>query len=404
MYQADRVRALLESRRPMYPLQRDFYVDPDFYQADMDAIFHREWIFAGHTFELDKPGKYMTMQLGAYPLLIVRGRDEHIRAFHNVCRHRGSRVCARSKGTATRLVCPYHQWTYDLNGALLSARRMGNGLESGRYGLKPVHCEIVNSYIFVSVADVPRDFNMFRESVRPYLLPHDLEHAKVAFESDVIERGNWKLVFENNRECYHCDANHPELLRSFVENRTVAGIEASDQDEEVTAHWQYCEAAGFPSTLKLDGDGQFRMTRVPLKRGTMSYTISGAPAVKMPLGNAEGRNLGALLMFHYPSTWNHFLGDHAVTFRVLPMGPNETLLTTKWIVHRDAVEGTDYDIDELTRVWSATNEEDQRVIEEVSRGVSSPAFEPGPFSTETEAGPNQFVDWYCRVMTAGLAQ
>lgn len=403
MFPVDRVRTLLGTRKPMHPLPRDFYVDPDFYEADLDVIFHREWIFAGHTFELDAPGKYMTMQIGRYPILIVRGQDGAVHAFHNVCRHRGSRVCTQEKGKARRLVCPYHQWTYGLDGTLLSARNMGAALDRTEYGLKRVHCETVSSYIFVSLSRTPRDFDIFRESVEPYLTPHNLENTKVAYESSIVEHGNWKLVIENNRECYHCGANHPELLRSFVENPTVAGIEASDQESAVTAHWQRCEAAGFPSRLKLDREGQFRLTRAPLKQGTESYTMSGAPAVQKPLSDTNGCNLGALLLFHYPSTWNHFLGDHAISFRVLPLGPNETLLTTKWLTHKDAVEGKDYDLDDLIKVWTATNQEDQRVVEEASRGVASPAFEPGPFSPETEAGPNQFIDWYCSIMQARLA-
>ena len=100
-------------------------------------------------------------------------------------------------------------------------------------------------------------------------------------------------------------------------------------------------------------------------------------------------------MFHYPTTWNHFLADHAITFRVLPLGPTRTQLTTKWLVHRDAVEGVDYDVEELTRVWLATNEQDRRIVQENQIGMNSPTYEPGPFSHTHEDGVSQFVDWYC---------
>ena len=100
-------------------------------------------------------------------------------------------------------------------------------------------------------------------------------------------------------------------------------------------------------------------------------------------------------MFHYPTTWNHFLGDHAITFRVLPLGPTRTQLTTKWLVHGGAVEGVDYDIEELTRVWLATNEQDRRIVHENQIGMNSPTYEPGPFSRTHESGVSQFVDWYC---------
>ena len=101
-----------------------------------------------------------------------------------------------------------------------------------------------------------------------------------------------------------------------------------------------------------------------------------------------------MLLFHYPSTWNHVLGDVATTFRVLPIDATHTEVTTKWLVNKDAVAGVDYDLDELTKVWLATNDQDRRVVEENQRGILSPAYEPGPYSIEHESGVAQFVDWY----------
>ncbi|MCS4503795.1 aromatic ring-hydroxylating dioxygenase subunit alpha [Arhodomonas aquaeolei] len=404
MFDAGRLRSLLDGRLENHPMPREFYVDQEVYEADLEMIFYREWIFAGHTFELDRPGKYLTLQVGLYPVVVVRGADGEIRAFHNVCRHRGMRICSEEKGTAAKLVCPYHQWTYELDGRLLFAGDMGEGFDPSRYGLKPVACGTVESYIFVSLADDPPDFGSFREAVKPYLAPHDLDRAKVAYEASIIEEGNWKVVFENNRECFHCNGNHPELMRSFVENRTVAGLEASGDDGGVAEHWSRCEEAGIPSALRMGDDGQFRMTRIPLKEGTQSYTMSGRPAVSRPLGRGGETDLGVLLLFHYPSTWNHVLGDHALSFRLLPLGPSRSLVTTKWIVDKDAVEGRDYMLDDLTKVWTMTNEQDRRLVEETAVGLASPVFEPGPFSGSTEAGPRQFVDWYCRFMAQGLKQ
>ncbi|MGD8708796.1 MAG: aromatic ring-hydroxylating dioxygenase subunit alpha [Ectothiorhodospiraceae bacterium] len=402
MFDVGRFRSLLEERTPDHPLPRDLYVDPESFQADLELIFYREWIFAGHTFELGRTGNYLTLQIGEYPVVVVRAADGKVRAFHNVCRHRGARICPMAKGTAAKLVCPYHQWTYELDGRLLYAGDMGESFDPREYGLDEIHCEIVESYIFVCVAELPPDFAEFRDSVRPYLAPHDLENAKVAYESNIVEEANWKVVFENNRECFHCNGNHPELLRSFVENPTVAGLEVTDGEGGVMEHWERCESAGFPSALNLDASGQFRMTRIPLSEGTRSYTMSGEPAVRRPLGRGAEINPGVLLLFHYPSTWNHMLGDYALSFRILPLGPNRTLLTTKWIVAADAVEGEDYSLDELTKVWTMTNSQDKALVEEVTVGLTSPAYRPGPFSARTEAGPKQFVDWYCDLMAARL--
>lgn len=143
---------------------------------------------------------------------------------------------------------------------------------------------------------------------------------------------------------------------------------------------------------------------MPLLRDAVSYTMSGQTAVQRALSDSVSTpQIGAMLLFHYPSTWNHALGDHAVSFRVQPTGPQETLITTKWLVHNDAVEGADYSTEELTRVWIATNNQDRRIIEENQLGVNSPAYEPGPYAPEEEGGVMQFVEWYCSLSGPRLA-
>ncbi|WP_028301694.1 aromatic ring-hydroxylating oxygenase subunit alpha [Oceanospirillum beijerinckii] len=394
---------LINERKPRHALSRDLYRDEEVYQQDLEQIWHKEWIFAGHTFELEKAGEYMTVQLGDYPVVIVRDNQGEVRAFHNACRHRGSRICAESKGKTAKLVCPYHKWAFDLDGKLIFAANMGDRFNNDDHGLLPVHCEIVNTYIYICVAEEAPDFEQFRQDLSPFITPHNLENCKVAHEANLVERGNWKLVFENNRECYHCDGNHPELLNSFVENLSVAGV-GGDDDPELVAHWDKCEAAGLPSRLVMDENGQYRMTRIPLSAKAISYTMTGQPAVNGRLDDTDVEDIGALLYFNYPSTWNHFLGDHALSFRVLPLSSGETLVTTKWIVPKDAVEGVDYDLDNLIKVWMATNDQDRELVEETFRGVSSPSYVPGPFSDIAENGVCQFVDWYCDTMKAKLSK
>lgn len=392
---------LINQRKPRHALTREIYRDEEVYQQDLEQIWHKEWIFAGHTIEIEKAGEYMTIQVGDYPVVIVRDDNGNIRAFHNACRHRGSRVCSASKGKTAKLVCPYHKWTFGLDGKLLFAGNMGENFNNDDHGLIPVNCEVVNSYIYICVAEQAPDFEQFRNDVSPFIAPHNLENTKVAFEANLVEDGNWKLVFENNRECYHCDANHPELLNSFVENLSVAGV-GGDDDPELVAHWDKCEAAGLPSRMVMDIHGQYRMTRIPLSAKAVSYTMDGQPAVNGRLDNTDVKDIGALLYFNYPSTWNHFLGDFALSFRVLPLNSGQTLVTTKWLVPKDAVEGVDYDLDNLTKVWLATNDQDKKLVEETFRGVSSPSYVPGPFSDIAENGVCQFVDWYCDTMKKKL--
>ena len=387
--------AQVEAHRPGYTLARDFYCDPAVFRLDLENIFYRDWMFAGHDCEIKQPGQFFTLQIGDYPVVVVRGNDGEIRALHNSCRHRGSRVCTVERGKAKRLVCPYHQWSYDLDGTLLRARHMDAEVDKSQLGMKPVHCRSVGGYIFVCVGRDAPDWDAFSTTVAPYLAPHDLADTKVAFSSTIVENGNWKLVWENNRECFHCAANHPELIRSFPEAPTVTGVDAVFSDPGMVEHWARCEGVGLPSRFKISADGQHRITRGPLIEGIESYTMSGGKAVQRQLADAVMEPLiGTLMLFHYPSTWNHVLGDHASSFRVLPIDATHTEVTTKWLVHKDAVEGVDYDLKQLTEVWLATNDQDRRVVEENQRGILSPAYEPGPYSIEQESGVMQFVDWY----------
>lgn len=395
---------LLTGRDPNFSLEQKFYTDPEYHKLDLENIFYKDWLFVGHDCELPKTGSYMTVQIGAYPVVIVRDAQGGIRAFHNSCRHRGSRICAAEKGTAAKLVCPYHQWTYELDGRLLFARQVGPDFKPAEYGLKPVHCETVAGYIYVCVAEEAPDFGAFRNLVEPYLAPHNIKDAKVAFESSIIEKGNWKLVWENNRECYHCAANHPELCRTYPEAPSATGVQGVMEDPEINQLWKNCASIGLPAEFNMSEDGRYRITRIPLLRDAVSYTMSGKAAVKKPLSDqvAGNTNIGAMLMFNYPSTWNHLMADHAISFRVLPINAEETLVTTKWLVHKDAVEGVDYDLDELTHVWIQTNDQDRQIVEENAVGIRSPAYQPGPYSVEHEGGVMQFLEWYTNTITPRL--
>jgi Rieske 2Fe-2S family protein len=395
----------LRRRKHETALEREFYCGEDEYRLDLEMIWYRDWLFVGHDCEVPNPGDYLTVQIGEYPVVVVRDRGGELHAFHNACRHRGSRICSAERGTVTRLVCPYHQWTYHLDGRLFAARDMGAGFDRSKYGLHVVHCTSVGGYIFVCLAKAAPDFEPIRRHIEPYFLPHNLRQSKVAFETTIVEKANWKLVWENNRECYHCSANHPELTRSFPETPTITGVDGAESNPVITGKWKHWESLGLPSRFLLSDNGQYRTTRMPLIEGTVSFTMDGKAAVRRPLidGIAEP-DLGTLLLFHYPSIWNHVLADHATSFRLLPLSPTETLLTTKWLVHKDAVEGVDYDVKRMTEVWLATNESDRRVCQENQIGVNSPAYDPAPYSPVHEGGVIQFVDWYCAELEDRLEQ
>src|SRR6185437_1193198 len=401
----DEMLSRLRTRNRETALQREFYCSQEDYELDLKMIWYRDWLFVGHDCEVPNAGNFLTVQIGEYPVLVARDREGGLHAFHNTCRHRVSRICSTERGTVARFVFPYHQWTYALDGRLIAARDMGGGFDKAEHGLKPGHCASVGGYIFICLAAVAPDFEPIRKHLEPYFLPHKLHQAKVAFESTIIEQANWKLVWENNRECYHCAANHPELIRTFPEDPTATDGETAGSDPRTAVKWAHWESLGLASRFRISDNGQYRTVRTPLLEGAVSFTMSGEAAVHRPLADTVTEpDIGTLLLFHFPTTWNHVLADHAISFRVLPLSPTKTQLTTKWLVHRDAVEGVDYDVKELTRVWLATNAADTRNCQENQIGVNSPAYDPAPYSPIHEAGVTQFVDWYCTQLEGRLLE
>jgi len=250
----------------------------------------------------------------------------------------------------------------------------------------------------VCLAEDAPDFEPYRRALEPYLLPHDLANAKLAHEAHLVERGNWKLVMENSRECYHCAVRHPELVRTFLD---VYDDQDPAQHAAISAFWDRCEGLGLPS--RPAGGVQFRISRLPFIEGAVSTTMDGKPAVSRLLGKVPDGDIGSLRWVHYPSTFNHALGDYAFFFRLLPLGPQETLVTGKWLVHKDAVEGRDYDLANLVRVWDETNAQDRDLVERNQEGVNSLGYRPGPYSRKAETGVIRFVDWYCATMERHLS-
>src|SRR5260221_4535255 len=147
------IAALAEAWRPGWSLPGEFFSDAAIYRADLEHIWRSGWLFAGHTCEIPKPGDYFTLQVDTDSIIVVRGEDGAIRGLHNVCRHRGSLVCTKPAGHSKRLVCPYHQWTYGLDGRLLACRGMPEDLDKTQFPLKQVHAREVDGLIYLSLAD-----------------------------------------------------------------------------------------------------------------------------------------------------------------------------------------------------------------------------------------------------------
>jgi Rieske 2Fe-2S family protein len=204
---ADGVAALAGQCFPGWSLPRGFCSNDDVYRADLERIWRRGWLFAGHTCEIPHEGDFFTLEVDADSLIVIRGEDGAVRGLHNVCRHRGSLICNEPAGRSRKLVCPYHQWTYGLDGKLLACRGMPDDLDKSQFGLKRVHVRELDGLIYLSLNDVPPDFEPFNRLVSPLVRPQGFAASKVAKVVDYLVKANWKLVWENNRECYHCNTS-----------------------------------------------------------------------------------------------------------------------------------------------------------------------------------------------------
>lgn len=395
--------AMLKERDHTFSLPQPFYNDERLFQLDMQEIFHKEWLIAGMTCEIPAKGNYLTLQVGDNPVIVLRGAEGQVHAFHNVCRHRGSRLCVSDKGKVAKLVCPYHQWTYELDGRLLFAgTEMGADFDMKQYGLKPVHVKTAGGYIYISLAENPPAIDDFLSTLAHYMEPYDMENTKVAVQTTLREAANWKLVMENNRECYHCSGSHPELLNTLLEWDDVTDPRASQAfKDQVAACTRAWDAEKIPYAHASFGLRN-RIVRMPLLEGTVSMTMDGKQGSKKLMGRIQNPDLGSMRILHLPHSWNHCMGDHMIVFTVWPIGPQETLVTTKWLVHKDAVEGVDYDVARLREVWDATNDQDRRLAEENQRGINSSAYQPGPYSKTYEFGVINFLDWYSERMLNNL--
>lgn len=392
-------------RTPGYALEAPFYVNEEFFDLDVDVIFSRHWIFVATEAEIPEPGDYVTVDIGSASVIVLRDDDEQLRALRNVCRHRGSRILHERCGSVGHLVCGYHQWTYATDGTLIHAGQQADGFDKTRFGLKRVSVRSVEGLVFICLApDPPSDFDDVASKITPYLASHQLRRTKVATQEDLVVRGNWKLVMENNRECYHCEAGHPELTCTFFPTYGYA----ADQIPKrlLPAHARYlaaqheleqtCDERGILHAPIEDLHGRstaFRVQREALDGAGESYTRDGRAASRRLLGDLDTPRMGRLSMHFQPNSWFHFVSDHAITFSVLPLAPDRSLIRTTWLVHEDAREGVDYDVATLTDVWHHTNEQDAVLVTRAQAGVEDPGYEPGPYAPN-EDYVDEFVTWY----------
>ncbi len=358
----------------------------------------RHWLYAGHACELANPGDWKTWSLGFDQILLVRGRDRQIRAFHNVCRHRGARICSAVSGTSNLLVCPYHNWTYDLEGSLRTMTEAEFGISRSDLGLKAIALHDLGGLLFVALAPQPVDFAPAAAEIAQQMLHQGFADAKLAKTIRYTVQANWKLIFENNRECYHCANAHPEYVAGTYDVARFDSARHAEIDAEEQRALQRFTALGIGSaTASSAMSGAFwRVTRAPLLSGWKTQSLDGAPIAPL-MGQMRSQSVwsdGTLRCTVFPNFWQHASDDHAVATRLTPIDATTTQVDVSWFVHKEAIEDRDYTLAALLPFWQRTSEQDWAICEANQAGVASPAYTPGPYSTTRESNVQQFIDWY----------
>ncbi len=408
------LKKLIDLRRPGYGLPRPLYHDELLYRAEMESIWRSGWLFAGHSCQIPNPGDYFLYDIDGDSVIVIRDQKGEVQVLYNVCRHRGSLICEATEGNLKRFICPYHQWTYDLDGKLLKWRGMQEGLDKSQLGLHHAHAREVEGMIFISLAHDPVDFEAAYETIAPVIHPQGLTRAKVAKIMDFDVAANWKLVWENNRECYHCNVNHPQYIKANFDHYNADDTidRVAEQLARVTAHSEEKWAAqGLAITRTEAGLTEFpdpdngiwwSANRTPLVEGWVSESLDGKQVCSVLMGDYPDPDVGTVRVRMLPNFWQHSSCDHSVTVRLTPNGLYHTSIRMIWLVDEKAEEGKDYDLDTMLPFWLWTAEQDWQICVNQQKGVNSHAYVPGPLSTYKEYNLDRFLRWYIQQMTAAI--
>ncbi len=406
------IAKLLHMDRKGHTLPRELYVSEDAFEFDTQVMLKSVWLFACTAAHVKQPGDYFVFEMANNSIIIVRGRDNEVRAFWNSCRHRGAKICLEQKGRAPRLMCPYHQWTYGLDGALLAARGMADDFGKKDNGLSPVALENVGGLIFICMSDSPPPISRVKADISEQIESYNIGNLKVAVQDDYIEDANWKLVMENNRECYHCDVGHPELIGVLGTYGFGKGLpEDSDTDIATDSSYDALVAAKRVEWKKLGIDRDLiefpdgwwhRVARLALANGAVTHSVDGKLVCQKLIGPFKEPETSSLSVWTQPNSWHHFCCDHVVTFSLTPISADKTLLRTSWLVHADAVEGVDYDPDNLAALWRATNTQDGWLSSVNHQGICSDGYRQGRYAIE-EKLVEDFKDFYVAAAKAAMS-
>lgn len=390
---------LIASQKPGYALDQQFYTDPEIYELELQRVVNRNWIMAGHQSELPEPGDFKVFNLGRESAIIVRGSDGELKAFANVCRHRGSLVCLEEKGSTRKFECPYHGWMYDIDGNLTAARSMASDFDKSEYGLNKVSLEVIGGLIFVCFSDDTPGVGSCRRDLAEPMAMFDFENLKVAAYRDYDIPANWKLAVENYQECYHCATSHPEyaLMHTLMVDRRRRGPLQNHMLEKMEACglrnievWAYDESTP-------EGEMGYQYSRTALFEGYLTGSKEGKPVAPL-LGELKDYDGGGSDFAFGPFSFLLVYSDHAVAYVFSPVDHLNSKCEIYWLVRGDAEEGKDYDVDELVWLWDVTTHADKTIIVNNWKGVQSKYYKPGPFS-EQESLERSWIEWVLRELS-----
>ena len=393
------MRDLATRQQPGVTLDAAFYLHPDIFAVECERVFPSDWLYAGHISQLSEPGDYFTYNVADESVIVVRTESGEIRAFANVCRHRGSRVCDDASGRVKQFVCPYHGWVYRLDGSLRSARLFPDSFEPAGFGLHRVSIKVFHGLIFVSFKAKTESFAPAEREMSHCFDAFALDKAKVAAQITYPVAANWKLALENYLECYHCAPAHLE----FSESHSIKFPRGTYPQLE-HAHAERAAAAGICCD---DVDGAFRITRpAEVTYQYDRYALFDGYETGSKDGKPLAPLMGSITAFDGGASNGQFGGlcyllaycDHTVLYRFTPKTVNDTDMDIFWLVDADAVEGKDYHYDDLIWLWDVTSIADKRIIERNQKGVRSAFYQPGPYSPMEEF-VSLFRDWYLDRLT-----
>ena len=404
------LKKIVKSQKKNFPLEQCFYTDPMIYNLDIEIFFHNQWVFVGHISRIPKKGNYFLFSIGNESIIIIRENNNKINCFYNVCRHRGSHICLEEEGKLRNLVCPYHAWVYNLDGQLKSARMMNENFKPENWSLNKCNSKIFEGLIFINLSENPSDFNKFIEPIKPFIKFHGLSKAKIIARKKYPTKGNWKLTLDNFHECYHCQPSHPEYCHVHSRDYIQAYGAGSNTGPESKLFKKQLEdwnkkakklghLIGEYSEKKFSNF--FRSAeRTPFSNGKLSETKSGKPA-SILMGKFTEFDGGYTTIG--PSPFNSIImsNDFATTFTFIPKTPMETEVEIMWLVNEKAIEGVDYNINDITWLWHETTLEDKRIVENNQKGVLSKKYMPGPLS-KMELGLEKLKSWYLKHLELSL--